>query len=300
MVDVLTGIEVQGANKIASGKVREIFDAGDDHMIIVTTDRISAFDVVLPDPIPYKGYVLNLMSLFWFDMIDGIVPNHVVTSDVNKYPPPFNSDPRLSGRSMLVRKAEPLPVECVVRGYLAGSGWREYKEKGSICGIGLPGGMVESQKLPEPLFTPSTKESPGTHDENIDFERAIYIVGKDNAERIRDLSIKIYSMAADFALKKGIIIADTKFEFGIVDGELMIIDEVLTPDSSRFWSKDTFKPGIPQPSFDKQFVRDYLDTLNWDKKSPGPHLPADVIEKTVKKYIDAYEMITGSKFPFRG
>ena len=300
MVDVLTGIEVQGADKIASGKVREIFDAGDDHMIIVTTDRISAFDVVLPDPIPYKGYVLNLMSLFWFDMIDGIVPNHVVTSDVNKYPPPFNSDPRLSGRSMLVRKAEPLPVECVVRGYLAGSGWREYKEKGSICGIGLPSGMVESQKLPEPLFTPSTKESPGTHDENIDFERAIYIVGKDNAERIRDLSIKIYSMAADFALKKGIIIADTKFEFGIVDGELMIIDEVLTPDSSRFWSKDTFKPGIPQPSFDKQFVRDYLDTLNWDKKSPGPHLPADVIEKTVKKYIDAYEMITGSKFPFRG
>ncbi len=300
MVDVLTGIEVQGANKIASGKVREIFDAGDDHMIIVTTDRISAFDVVLPDPIPYKGYVLNLMSLFWFDMIDGIVPNHVVASDVNKYPPPFNSDPRLSGRSMLVRKAEPLPVECVVRGYLAGSGWREYKEKCSICGIGLPGGMVESQKLPEPLFTPSTKESPGTHDENIDFERVIYIVGKDNAERIRDLSIKIYSMAADFALKKGIIIADTKFEFGIVDGELMIIDEVLTPDSSRFWSKDTFKPGIPQPSFDKQFVRDYLDTLNWDKKSPGPHLPADVIEKTVKKYIDAYEMITGSKFPFRG
>lgn len=298
MVDVLVSIDVKGSQKIATGKVREIFDAGDGRMLIVTTDRISAFDVVLPDPIPYKGYVLNLLSLFWFDMIGDIVPNHVVTSDVDKYPPPFNSDPRLSGRSMLVRRAEPLPVECVVRGYLAGSGWKEYKEKGSICGITLPAGMVESQRLPEPLFTPSTKESPGTHDENIDFAKVASIIGRRNAERIRDLSIEIYRKAADFALKRGIIIADTKFEFGLVDDELIIIDEVLTPDSSRFWSKDTFMPGMSQPSFDKQFVRDYLETLDWDKRPPGPHLPAGVIEKTVKKYIDAYEMITGSKFPF--
>lgn len=292
-METLVDYTIPGSKKIGSGKVREIFEADKDHLLMVTTDRISAFDVVLPDPIPAKGLVLNQISLFWFRKASHLIDNHVVTSDVNKYPEPFNGDAKLKGRSMLVKKAKPLPVECIVRGYISGSGWKEYQSSGSISGIRLPKGLSESEKLPEPIFTPSTKAEQGQHDENINFEKAKDLVGESLMKQVRDISLAIYTMASEDALQKGIIIADTKFEFGIMDGELIFIDEALTPDSSRFWPKDVYKPGGPQPSFDKQFVRDYLESLAWNKKAPGPKLPEEVIQKTSQKYLAAYEILTG-------
>lgn len=293
---ILINIDVPLGKKISSGKVREIFEADPEHLIIVTTDRISAFDVVLPDPIPAKGHVLNQISLFWFEKGSSIIKTHVVTSDVNDYPGPFTGDKRLNGRSMLVNKARPLPVECIVRGYLSGSGWKEYLQKGSISGVNLPAGLKESNRLPEPIFTPSTKAELGQHDLNINLSTAGDLIGHDLIEKVKDVSLKIYAMASAHALEKGIIIADTKFEFGLAAGELVWIDEALTPDSSRFWPLDGYQPGGPQKSFDKQFVRDYLETLTWNKTAPGPRLPHDIIEKTSEKYIAAYELLTGRSF----
>jgi len=280
----------------AQGKVRDMFDLG-DRLLIVATDRISAFDVVLPDPIPYKGEVLTKTSLFWFDVLRDIVPNHVISADEADLPVKLSANAdALRGRFMLAKKAEVFPVECIVRGYLAGSGWKEYQEAGTVCGQVLPEGLLESSQLPEPIFTPSTKAEAGTHDENISFERMCEIVGTDVAERLREFSIALYSAARDFASMRGIIIADTKFEFGLVDGEITLIDEVLTPDSSRFWPADEYRPGGSQPSFDKQFVRDWLEASDWDKKPPAPPLPEDVIMMTAEKYIEAYELLTDEPF----
>ncbi|HOM28078.1 MAG TPA: phosphoribosylaminoimidazolesuccinocarboxamide synthase [Deltaproteobacteria bacterium] len=295
-MEAMYTIDVMGAKKIASGKVREIFEVSDELLLIVTTDRLSAFDVVLPDPIPAKGYVLNQTSLFWFEKCKALAANHIQSADVSEYPAPFKGDPRLEGRSVLVRKAEPLPVECIVRGYLSGSGWKEYVRLGSVSGVRLPAGLRESDRLDEPIFTPSTKAAPGTHDENIDFDTAARLVGRSLLERVRELSLEIYRQACAHALERGIIIADTKFEFGLVGGDLVWIDEALTPDSSRFWPLDGYQPGGPQPSFDKQYVRDYLETLDWDKTAPGPRLPEEVVRKTSEKYVAAYEMLTGRKF----
>jgi phosphoribosylaminoimidazole-succinocarboxamide synthase len=295
----LHDVEVKGARKIASGKVREIFDAGGGLMLIVTTDRISAFDVVLPDAIPAKGCVLNQTSLFWFEKCSDVVSNHVVSSDVREYPAPFRGDERLDGRSMLVRKARPLPVECIVRGYLSGSGWKEYRQSGSVSGVELPDGLRESDRLDGPIFTPSTKAAIGDHDQNIDFEAAASLMGRPLAEKVRDISLEIYEKASAHALGRGIIVADTKFEFGLIDGEIVWIDEAITPDSSRFWPLDGYRPGGPQPSFDKQYVRDYLESIGWDKKAPGPRLPDDVIRMTSEKYISAYERLTGMSFRWR-
>ena len=276
------------------GKVRDVYDLGDS-LLIVSSDRISCFDVVLPSGIPYKGKVLTALSLFWFDFIKGIVPHHLITADVNEYPKELQKYKKeLQGRSMLVLKTKPLPVECVVRGYLSGSGWKEYKEKQSVCGIKLPEGLKESDKLSTIIFTPSTKENKG-HDINVDQKYVEMQIGKEIADKISRLSIEIYSVASDYALKKGIIIADTKFEFGLCNNDLVLIDEILTPDSSRFWPKEHYKPGQGQPSFDKQFVRDYLETLDWDKNPPAPKLPEDIIKKTSEKYLDAYKKLTGKE-----
>ena len=276
-----------------SGKVRDLYDLGES-MLIVATDRISAFDVVLPDGIPNKGKVLTQISAFWFEKLSSVVPNHVITTDAQKFPEPFRSDPAVfAGRSMLVRKTRPLPVECVVRGYLSGSGWNEYKKAKSICGIRLPDGLRESDKLPEPVFTPTTKAEQG-HDENITFEEVVRLVGPDVAEQIRSLTIDIYTRGAEFARTKGIIIADTKFEFGLDDkGGVVWIDEALTPDSSRFWPLDSYVPGGPQPSFDKQFVRDYLLEVKWNKTPPAPALPGHVVATTTQKYEEALLLLTG-------
>ncbi len=295
-METFTNIEFPAVKKLGSGKVREIFDAGSEHLLIVTTDRISAFDVILPDPIPSKGCVLNLLSLFWFGKGSSIIKNHVVTSAVNAYTEPFKGDSRLAGRSMLVKKTNPLPVECIVRGYISGSGWKEYLKLGSVSGVKLPTGLRESDRLPEPIFTPSTKAAIGHHDINIDMKTAGDLVGQSLIEEVKRISLSIYSMAAAHALGKGIIIADTKFEFGLLEGELIWIDEALTPDSSRFWPLEGYMPGGPQKSFDKQFVRDYLETLDWNKTAPGPNLPQGIIKKTSEKYIAAYELLTGRIF----
>ncbi|MBI5232382.1 MAG: phosphoribosylaminoimidazolesuccinocarboxamide synthase [Coriobacteriales bacterium] len=280
----------------AQGKVRDIYDLG-DRLLLVASDRISAFDVVLPDPIPFKGEVLTKLSLFWFDLLGSTVPNHFLTADVSTLPAEFEPHlPWLRGRSMMVKKAQVFPVECIVRGYLAGSGWKEYRQQGTACGIGLPPGLRESSRLDEPIFTPSTKAEIGDHDENISFDRAAEIVGPDAARRLRDASIAVYSRAREHAAERGIIIADTKFEFGTIDGEITLVDEVLTPDSSRFWPADDYEPGRAQASFDKQFVRDWLEAAGWDKRPPAPTLPDDVREATSEKYIAAYEMITGQDF----
>jgi phosphoribosylaminoimidazole-succinocarboxamide synthase len=276
------------------GKVRDVYDLG-EHLLLVATDRISAFDVVMPNPVPDKGIILTQISLFWFDVMQPIIENHVVSSDVKQYPEichPYAS--ALQGRSMLVKKAQPLPVECIVRGYISGSGWKEYTESGSVCGIELPTGLKESQQLPEPIFTPSTKAEMGEHDINIDFNETVRLIGKTTAEKIRDLSMAIYKNGAALAGEKGIIIADTKFEFGLTGDDLILIDEILTPDSSRFWPKETYRPGGPQKSYDKQYLRDYLNTLDWDKKAPGPPLPEDVIANTRQKYLDALTQLSGS------
>ncbi len=276
------------------GKVRDVYDLG-DFFLMVASDRLSAFDVVMPDPIPDKGFILTQISLFWFDIVQPLVQNHVVACDVDQYPAacrPYADV--LEGRSMLVKKAQPLPIECIVRGYISGSGWKEYNETGEICGIKLPQGLKESQKLTEPIFTPSTKAELGEHDINIDIDATAGLIGKAQAENIRELSVAIYKKGAELADQKGIIIADTKFEFGFIDDDLILIDEILTPDSSRFWPKDSYRPGGSQKSYDKQYVRDYLDSLNWNKKAPGPSLPADVISNTRQKYLDALIQLTGS------
>ena len=292
--DTVLQLELPGIKKLRSGKVREIFDLGDT-FLLVASDRISAFDVIMPNGIPRKGEVLTQISHFWFEKFSSLVPNHLVAKASD--PLPKNLQPfadKLARRSMIVKKAKPLAIECIVRGYLSGSGWKEYKKSQTVCGIKLPAGLTESAELPEPIFTPSTKAEAG-HDENISFEEAEKIVGKDIAAQARDLSLKIYKAGRDYARQRGIIIADTKFEFGTHDGKLILIDEVLTPDSSRFWPADQYAPGRGQPSFDKQFVRDYLETLDWDKTPPGPVLPDDVVAKTTAKYLDAYERLTGKK-----
>jgi phosphoribosylaminoimidazole-succinocarboxamide synthase len=276
------------------GKVRDVYDLG-EHLLMIATDRVSAFDVVMPNPVPDKGIILTQISLFWFDIMQPLIQNHVVASDVKDYPKicrPYAD--ALQGRSMLVKKAQPLPVECIVRGYISGSGWKEYMDAGSICSIPLPEELKESQQLPEPIFTPSTKAELGEHDINIDFKEAANLIGKARAEKIRDLSVAIYKKGADLADKKGIIIADTKFEFGSVGDDIILIDEILTPDSSRFWPKESYSPGGPQKSYDKQYLRDYLNTLDWDKKAPGPVLPEDVIANTRRKYLDALTQLSGS------
>jgi len=280
---------------LGRGKVRDIYDAGDDLLLLVTTDRISAFDCILGSGIPDKGRVLNQISLFWFDFFKDVIPNHVVSADVDQYPHNLATHrDQLEGRSVLVRRAKMIEIECVARGYLAGSGWKEYKASQSVCGIPLPGGLPESGILPHPLFTPAFKAQTG-HDENISFERAAELVGLDLASTLRDLTLDLYKRAAEYAALRGILIADTKFEFGFVDGKLVLADEVFTPDSSRFWPADQYSAGGPQPSFDKQFVRDYLETLDWNKQYPAPSLPAEVVEHTAAKYREAYERLTGKK-----
>lgn len=277
------------------GKVRDIYDAG-ENLLIVATDRISAFDFILPDEIPFKGEVLNRISAFWFDKFADIVPNHLVSIDPADFPGEFAEyRDYLAGRAMLVKKAQTIPIECIVRGYLTGSGKKTYDENGTVCGIQLPEGLTEASKLPEPLFTPSTKAEIGDHDENISFERCCEIVGEDIATQIRDLSLKIYKAAAEYAATRGIIIADTKFEFGVIDGKVTLIDECLTPDSSRFWPAASYEEGKIQPSYDKQFVRNWLKA-NWDMTGETPHLPAEVIDGTSERYREAFQIITGSQF----
>ncbi len=296
---ILQETHFEGLTPAARGKVRDIYDIG-DRLLIVATDRLSAFDVILPTPIPDKGRVLTQLSLFWFDLLKDVIPNHVLSA--TDFPTPFDAHRNdLAGRSMVVRKTQPLPIECVVRGYVSGSGWKDYKSTGKICGILLPAGLRESDRLPEPIFTPATKAATG-HDENISFEQAASLVGAGVAARVRSLSIEIYRQAAAFAEPRGVILADTKFEFGLLNSSLdspdaadslMWIDEALTPDSSRFWPADQYNPGGPQPSFDKQFVRDYLERIRWPKTPPGPELPPDVVAATRAKYREAYRILTG-------
>ncbi len=282
--------------KSGQGKVRDIYDLG-DKLLIVATDRISAFDVVMANGIPYKGIVLTQISLFWFDFLSGDVEHHLISDDVKSFPQPFcNYGVQLAGRSMLVKKVDVLPIECVVRGYLAGSGWKEYKVSQRVCGVKLPAGLKQCEKLPEPIFTPATKAERGTHDENISFEQSVDMVGREQAQYVRDKSIEIFKKAGKYAESKGLILADTKFEWGITDGKIILIDEVLTPDSSRFWPANKYKPGRDQESFDKQFVRNYLESINFDKSGPGVELPKDIVAKTSQKYIEAYEQLTGKKF----
>ena len=291
MNEPLLKIDLPGIKKVKSGKVREVFDLG-EHLLFVASDRISAFDCVMPNGIPRKGEVLTQISHFWFDQTEQLVPNHRVGRSGELPAQLASFSGPLARRSMVVKKAQPLAIECIVRGYLSGSGWKEYKKQGTVCGIQLPAGLRESEELPEPIFTPSTKAETG-HDENISFDEAVKIEGAAVAEKVRELSLKIYKQAREYARQRGIIIADTKFEFGKFGGELILIDEVLTPDSSRFWPADQYKPGQGQPSFDKQFVRDYLETLDWDKTPPAPALPADIVAKTQAKYLEAYEQLTG-------
>jgi phosphoribosylaminoimidazole-succinocarboxamide synthase len=297
--DTLLNLELSGIKKLKSGKVREIFDLG-DAFLFVASDRISAFDCVMPNGIPRKGEVLTQISHFWFDQTEKLVPNHRLVNAGESFNVPAlahipaETKASLAKRAMIVKKAKPLAVECIVRGYLAGSGWKEYKKSQTVCGLPLPAGLQESSELPEPIFTPSTKAETG-HDENISFDEAKKILGDEIANQASDLSLKIYKFARDYARQRGIIIADTKFEFGLFEGKLILIDEVLTPDSSRFWPANEYAPGKGQPSFDKQFVRDYLETLTWDKTPPAPALPDDVVTRTQAKYLEAYEKLTGKK-----
>jgi len=294
MNETILQLDLPGIKKVRSGKVREVYDLGDS-FLLVASDRISAFDVILPNGIPRKGEVLTQISHFWFEKFTALVPNHLLAKAED--PLPKNLQPfaaQLARRSMIVKKAKPLAIECIVRGYLSGSGLKEYKKSQTVCGIPLPAGLVDSSELPEPIFTPSTKAEEG-HDENINFEQACQIVGTELATQARDWSLMIYKAGRDYARQRGIIIADTKFEFGVFEGKLILIDEVLTPDSSRFWPASQYAPGKGQPSFDKQFVRDYLETLTWDKTPPGPILPGEVVAKTSAKYLEAYEKLTGKK-----
>ncbi|HEV8591121.1 MAG TPA: phosphoribosylaminoimidazolesuccinocarboxamide synthase [Pyrinomonadaceae bacterium] len=288
----ITKTDLPGMKLHGRGKVRDIYDLG-EHFLIVATDRLSAFDVVLPTPIPHKGKVLTQMSAFWFDHFKNVVPNHVVSTDVDNYPRDLHEfRDQLEGRSMLVKKAKVFPIECVARGYLTGSGLKDYNKTGSVCGIPLPAGLRESDRLPQPIFTPSTKAEKG-HDENISEERAAKVIGKDNIGRLKELTLSIYGRGVEYASTRGIIICDTKFEFGLIDGEIAIVDEMLTPDSSRFWPADQYSPGRPQPSFDKQFVRDYLEKIGWNKQPPAPELPEEIVKATSAKYVEALRLLTG-------
>lgn len=279
---------------VACGKVRDVYAIGDDRLLLVATDRISAFDCILGSPIPGKGRLLTQISLFWFDLLRGLTPNHLITANVDEFPAPLQPyRDQLEGRTMLVRRARMVDIECVARGYLAGSGWKEYKASGTVCGIELPAGLTESAELPEPIFTPATKAHTG-HDENISFERAAELAGASLAAQLRDRTLALYRRAAGYARTRGIIIADTKFEFGFIGDELVLADEVLTPDSSRFWPADDYEPGRPQASFDKQYVRDWLETLDWNKQPPAPALPDYVVARTYEKYREAYERLTGA------
>ncbi len=292
MTSAVLETKFENLNLVQRGKVRDIYDLGETYLM-VASDRISAFDSIMPEPVPDKGKILNQISLFWFDVMESIVPNHVISGKVDDFPEVCRSySETLQGRSMLVKKTKPLPIECVVRGSISGSGWKSYQKTQQICGIGLPEVLTESDRLPEPIFTPSTKEEEG-HDINIDFEQACQIIGVELAEKVRDLSLAIYQKGTQLALEKGIIIADTKFEFGMLDDQIILIDEVLTPDSSRFWPMDTYSPGGAQKSFDKQYLRDYLISVNWDKNPPAPHLPEDVVANTRRKYLEALRLLTG-------
>jgi phosphoribosylaminoimidazole-succinocarboxamide synthase len=286
---------LSGPKLVSRGKVRDIYHAGPDHLLVVATDRLSAFDVVMEQGIPDKGKVLNQISCFWFNWLNGVVEHHFVTADVNEYPAEFRPYADvLDGRSMMVHKARPFPVECIVRGYLAGSGWKDYRSTGKICGIALPQGLQESSKLEEPIFTPSTKATSG-HDENIAWEAVVSQVGARAAEELRSKSLTVYSNAREYAAGRGILIADTKFEWGVLGDRIVLIDEVLTPDSSRFWPEQGYQPGRPQPSFDKQFVRDYLESTGWNKQPPPPPLPREVVERTSEKYREAFRLLTGQQ-----
>ena len=298
MSEIVFETDMPDLKLLKRGKVRDIYDMG-DALLMVVTDRISAFDVIMPTPIPDKGKILTQISLFWFEVMKDLVDNHLIASEVDRYPKacrPYAD--QLRYRSMLVKKAEPLPVECVVRGYISGSGWKSYQASGQVCGIPLPDGLKESDRLPETLFTPSTKEELGAHDINIDFDETVKRIGKDRAEAVRSLSLAIYEKGVSLAAEKGILIADTKFEFGLDQERLILIDEVLTPDSSRFWPKDVYAPGGPQKSYDKQYLRDYLLSLDWDKTPPGPALPEAVVANTRRKYIEAFTRLTGRPFDF--
>ena len=293
---IILQTEFKDLKLLNRGKVRDLYDMG-DALLMIATDRISAFDVILPNGIPGKGKILTQLSAFWFSQLTGVVPHHLISTRVEDFPAacrPYRDI--LSGRSMLIKKTKPLPVECVVRGYLSGSGWKDYQKSGAVCGIPLPAGLKESDSLGEPIFTPSTKAEIGTHDENINFSAAEKLVGKETAARLKQLTIAIYQKARSIAEEKGIIIADTKFEFGMLNGEIILIDEVLTPDSSRFWPQDSYAPGKSQNSFDKQFVRDYLLSLTWDQKPPAPTLPAEIIQKTSQRYQEAFRRLTGKEF----
>ena len=291
---VITTTDLPGFKLHSKGKVRDIYDIDENTLLLVTTDRMSAFDVILGEPIPWKGVILNQLTLFWMNKFAHLIPNHIIESDVDKYPAslqPYRD--QLVGRSVLAKKAQPLKAECIVRGYIAGSGWKSYKKDGTLCGVHLPAGLKESDKLPEIMFTPSTKGEMGTHDENISLEKMREIVGKDLADKAAETYLAIYREASEYAASRGIIIADTKFEFGIVDGQLTLIDEVLTPDSSRFWPADSYEPGHSQPSFDKQYLRDWLETQVWDKTPPAPALTPTVRDTTAEKYQEAFRLITG-------
>ena len=285
--------EIKSLSLLNSGKVRDIYAVDEEHMLIVTTDRISAFDVVLPDPIPGKGRVLTAMSNFWFDRMQGLIPNHLSGRSLEEVLPDAAEREPIAGRGIVVRKLKPLPVEAIVRGYIIGSGWKDYQKTGAVCGIKLPPGLQQAQQLPEPIYTPSTKAEIGEHDENIDYARTVELLGEEVAARVREVSLAVYRQAAEYAAGRGIIIADTKLEFGLDgDGTMHLIDEVLTPDSSRFWPADSYRVGTSPPSFDKQYVRDYLETLDWDKTAPGPKLPQEVIDNTAAKYREALERLT--------
>jgi phosphoribosylaminoimidazole-succinocarboxamide synthase len=292
-LQTLTQTDLPGLPLLARGKVRDLYSVG-EHLLLIATDRISAFDHVLATGIPGKGKILTQLSLFWFQLLRDVVPNHLITADISQYPEalrPYSS--QLEGRSMLVKRAQMFPVECVVRGYLSGSGWKDYKATGAVCGIPLPAGMQESARLPQPLFTPASKSLGGEHDENISFHEMVARIGEAAATRLQGLSLDIYNRAAAYSAERGVILADTKFEFGVTPGGIVLADEVLTPDSSRYWPAGQYKPGGPQPSFDKQFVRDYLEQIQWNKQTPAPALPDDIVAKTQRKYLDAYRLLTG-------
>ena len=298
MLDVLFQSDLKSLPRVAQGKVRDVYAVGDEHLLIVTTDRLSAFDVVLPDPIPGKGAVLTAVSNFWFARIASLLPNHLADISLQEVLPDRAEYDQVAGRAVVVRKMKALPVEAITRGYLTGSGWKDYQQSGAICGIELPSGLKLAEQLPEPIYTPSTKAEVGDHDENISFVQSASRLGQDLATQVRDVSLMIYAQAAEYAKTRGIIIADTKFEFGLDnDGQLVLIDEVLTPDSSRFWPQASYRTGISPPSFDKQFVRDYLETLDWDKTAPGPSLPEEIINRTAEKYREALVRLTGSDLP---
>ena len=295
MSEALFESDLPGLKLLSRGKVRDIYDVDSDHLLIVTTDRLSTFDVVMPQPIPGKGEVLTRVANFWFERMSHLLPNHLSDIPLSDVVPDVKQREQLGDRATIVKKLKPLPVEAIVRGYLIGSGWKDYQQSGAVCGIELPAGLQQADKLPQAIYTPSTKAEAGLHDENISYEKSVELMGASIASRVRDYSLKIYNEAAAYALERGIIIADTKFEFGLDDeGTLHLIDEVLTPDSSRFWPADQYRPGISPPSYDKQFVRDYLETLDWDKRAPGPDLPEEIIRKTAEKYAEAEQRLTGN------